>query len=111
MENFSFSSKMARQHITATLSKAGLKENLGENLFWSNEFWPPNSPDLNLMDYFVWGVIEREVNKKFHENTDSLRAAFVREMTDINSVHVKRTCAAFRPRFEAVIKAEGSWIE
>jgi len=23
------------------------------DMFWSKEFWPPNSPDLNLLDYYV----------------------------------------------------------
>jgi len=27
------------------------------------EFWLPNSPDLNLIDYYVWSVIERVTNK------------------------------------------------
>ena len=88
-----------------------LEENLEENMFWSKEFWPPNSPDLNPMDYYVWGVIEREVNKTFHENTDSLHAAIVDAMANMCSGHVQRACAAFRPRLEAIIKAEGSWIE
>ena len=53
----------------------------------------------------------REFTKKYHENTDLFRADFVREMTDMNSVHVKRARAAFRPRLEAVIKVRGRWIE
>ena len=30
---------------------------------WSKEFWPPNSPDLNPLDFYVWGVVERVTNK------------------------------------------------
>jgi len=29
-------------------------------MFWSKEFWPPNSPDLNPMNFYVWNVIERD---------------------------------------------------
>ena len=36
------------------------------NMFWSKDFWPPNSPDLNPLDYYVWGVIERHTNKCRH---------------------------------------------
>ena len=25
--------------------------------------WPPNSPDLNLMDYYVWGAVEKDANR------------------------------------------------
>ena len=31
--------------------------------FTSPNVWPPNYPDLNLIDYYVWGMIEREANK------------------------------------------------
>ena len=24
--------------------------------------WPPNSPDLNLMDYYVWGDVKKDTN-------------------------------------------------
>jgi hypothetical protein len=36
-----------------------------ENLpfFWEKEVWPPSSPDCNSMDYFVWGVAERDTNR------------------------------------------------
>ena len=25
--------------------------------------WPPNSPDLNPMDYYVWGIVEKDFNR------------------------------------------------
>jgi hypothetical protein len=36
-----------------------------ENLpfFWEKEVWPPSSPDCNPMEYFVWGVAERDTNR------------------------------------------------
>ena len=39
-------------------------------------FWPPNSPDLNPLDYYVWSVIERITNKSLHPNVTSLRTAY-----------------------------------
>ncbi|XP_059096778.1 uncharacterized protein LOC131891263 [Tigriopus californicus] len=30
--------------------------------FWSKDFWPPSSPDLNPLDFFVWRVMEKEIN-------------------------------------------------
>ncbi len=38
--------------------KASLKNH------WSQEIWPPSSPGCNPLDYFVWCVFEREVNKQ-----------------------------------------------
>ena len=31
--------------------------------FWAPELWPPNSPDLNPMDYCIWSVLEQLVYK------------------------------------------------
>ncbi|KYM81997.1 hypothetical protein ALC53_07545, partial [Atta colombica] len=35
----------------------------------------PNNPDLNLLDYYVWNVVERVINKSRHLNVTSLRTA------------------------------------
>ena len=39
--------------------------------------WPPNSPDLNPLDYCVWSIIEKKVDKHPHNTKDSLKAAIV----------------------------------
>ncbi|XP_076226776.1 uncharacterized protein LOC143174895 [Nomia melanderi] len=55
---------------TSHLVKNWLSDNV--DMFWSKDFWPPNSPDLNPLDYYVWGVIERHGNKCRHSNVNSL---------------------------------------
>ena len=37
---------------TTKIVQAWCKDNLKS--FWSKEFWPPSSPDLNLMDFGIW---------------------------------------------------------
>ena len=27
--------------------------------------WPPNSPDCNLFDYYLWGAVKKEINETF----------------------------------------------
>ena len=34
--------------------------------------WPPSSPDLNLLDYFVWSYVENITNMTFHNTKASL---------------------------------------
>ena len=36
--------------------------------------WPPNSPDLNPVDYKVWSVMQKKVYKKRIKDIDELRA-------------------------------------
>jgi len=36
--------------------------------FMSPEMWPPNSPDLNPMDYSIWGILqERVYRSRIHD--------------------------------------------
>jgi len=55
---------------TSHLIQNWLSDNI--DMFWSKEFWPPNSPDLNSLDYYVCSV-ERVTNKSRHPNVTSLR--------------------------------------
>ena len=32
------------------------------SVYTSPNVWPPNSPDLNPMDYYVWGAVEKDTN-------------------------------------------------
>ena len=72
--------------------------------------WPPKSPDLNPLDYYVWNVVEM-INEHPHNTKDSLKAAIVRVMPDMNKEPLIRACNQFRPHIEAVIGATGGFIE
>ena len=86
-----------------------MSENLHDHI--TPNMWPPSSPDLNPLDYYVWGVVERETNKHPHITPDSLRAAITRVMTHMDEDHLIRACKCFRQRIEAVIAAEGDFID
>ncbi|UYV77127.1 RPL19 [Cordylochernes scorpioides] len=45
---------------------------------WGLDIWPPNSPDCNPHDYYVWGVVERDVNKAPHTTIQSVKKQFTR---------------------------------
>ncbi|CAK9807113.1 Transposable element Tcb1 transposase [Anthophora quadrimaculata] len=94
---------------TSHLVQNWLSDNV--DMFWSKDFWPPNSPDLNPLDYYVWGVIERQTNKCRHPNVNSLRAAIESEFATIKHDQLKSACSRFRARIEQVIEAEGGYIE
>ena len=51
---------------TSHVAQNWLNENA--HMFWLKDFWPPNSPDLNPMDYYVWRALERMTNRKPHDN-------------------------------------------
>ena len=73
--------------------------------------WPPSSPDLNPLDYFVWSYIENITNMTSHNTKASLIAAIRQVFAKLPLALVEKACSQFRIRIKAVIKAEGGYIE
>ena len=73
--------------------------------------WPPSSPDLNPLDYFVWSYVENITNMTIHNTKASLIAAIRRVFAELPPALVKKACSQFRIRIETVIEAEGGYIE
>ena len=72
---------------------------------------PPSSPDLNLLDYFVWSYVENISNTTSHNTKASLIAAICRVFAELPPALVKKVCSQFQIRIETVIEAEGGYIE
>ena len=73
--------------------------------------WPPSTPDLNPLDYFVWSYVENITNMTSHNTKASLIAAIHRVFAKLPPALVKKPCSQFRIRIEAVIEADGGCIE
>ncbi|UYV72942.1 hypothetical protein LAZ67_10001239, partial [Cordylochernes scorpioides] len=71
---------------------------------WGPDIWPPNSPDCNPLDYYVWGVVERDVNKAPHTTIQSVKKAVHTVMTQMDKVIVAKACASFRTRLRDCFK-------
>jgi len=48
--------------------------------FIGPDLWPPNSPDLNPVDYKIWGVVQQRVYKCCVSNVDELKQRLVEVM-------------------------------
>ena len=94
---------------TANRTQEWCQQNL--HMTWTKDIWPPNSPDLNPMDYYVWGAVESKVNE--HPLTDraALQAKIVEVMGQMKRDEVARACQRFRTRLLGVIRARGGYIE
>ena len=73
--------------------------------------WPPSTLNLNLLDYFVWSYVENITNMTSHNTKASLIAAIHWVFAELPSALVEKACSQFRICIEAVIEAEGSYIE
>ena len=71
----------------------------------------PSSPDLNPLDYFIWSYVENITNMTSHNTKASLIAAIRRVFTELPPALVEKASSQFQIRIEAVIEAEGGYIE
>ena len=73
--------------------------------------WTPSLPDQNPLDYFVWSYVENITNMTSHNTKASLIEAIRRVIAELPPALVEKACSKFRIRIEAVIEAEGGYIE
>ena len=81
------------------------------NNFVPFSHWPPSSPDLNPLDFFVWTCIENITNMTSHNTKVSLITAIHWVFAELPPALMEKACSQFQIHIEAVIEAEGSYIE
>ena len=94
---------------SAKMTQDWLRARLPE--FFEKEVWPPSSPDCNPLDYFFWSECERETNAAPHTSVASLKAKITAVMAKMDRDTVAKACHRFRTRLEAVVAANGDFIE
>ena len=78
---------------------------------WLKEMWPPSSTDCNPLDYFMWVIVEREVNKCPHITLASLKAMTSDVMTDLDREVFIHAGKKFQSWIEAVMEDTGVFIK
>ena len=73
--------------------------------------WPPHSPDLNPLDYVMWGAIEAIVWQNKIQTMDELKTAIVRVWEEFPQATINRSLDSFRKRLKLVVEADGGNIE
>jgi len=79
--------------------------------FISAEVWPSESPDLNLLDYKLWAILEDMACRKRHNNLDSLKRSLVKTAAEIALETVRAPIAEWPERLKACVGAEGGHFE
>ena len=86
---------------------------LSNNFFdyTSPNIWPPNSPDCNPCDYYLWGAVERQTNRTSCNGKDELIARIKAVFSNLPRGQVLTACSRFRGRLERVLEADGGFFE
>ena len=77
----------------------------------NNGEWPPNSPDLNVMDYSIWSILEAEACSKPHQSVESLKKSLVAAWNKIPQDVIDRAVDDFPTRLQKCIDAQGGHFE
>jgi hypothetical protein len=75
------------------------------------QLWPPNSPDLNPVDYHIWSALEERVYRSRIRDVDQLRARLVEEWQLFDQNIVDRAIKQWRPRLRSCVREQGGHFE
>lgn len=74
--------------------------------------WPPNSPDLNPVDYAVWGALQELVyRQQSFKSVAELKQAIVAAWQRLSQAFIDRSINQWRSRLECVLQQNGGHIE
>jgi len=73
--------------------------------------WPPTSPDLSPLDFFVWGVVKDAVYSKKPTSIDQLQNEIVNAFQQISIDLYKKVCRSVESRLHKCIQADDSHFE
>ena len=106
--NYVFQQDGAPAH-TSRRTQEWLDANLQE--LWTKDMWPPQSPDLNPLDFSIWATLEDSACKKPHPLVPALRRSIVRSWDKMTASYIKKTCQAFRRHLQEVATLRVGHIE
>ena len=73
--------------------------------------WPPNSPDLNPVDYRIWGILQERVYKTRIRDVDHLKERLVEEWVKFDQGIIDGSIGQWRKRLRACVAADGGHFE
>ena len=74
--------------------------------------WPPNSPDLNPLDYCIWSLITAgTAGKACPSSVETLKRQVNYAWRSMDPEKIRAACRGFRPRLQRCLAAEGSFFD
>ena len=99
---------MEAKNIWARIIQQWCQDNFQR--FWPECFRPPSSI-LNVMDFFIWGILARKACEKPNTNVESIKRNLKKVWADLDEETIRNCCASAHKRLEAVLEAEGGYVE
>jgi hypothetical protein len=84
---------------------------LGRGTPWKKDMWPSASPDLNPLDYSVWGILEQRLGTKRFKSVPQLKRALRQAWRTFTPEELARIVGQFPRRLDACVEARGGNFE
>ena len=75
--------------------------------FIARKDWPSTSPDLNVLDYFIWGYVQKKVNEMKPETLLDLQLAIEQCVGNVPLGLVQKAIDGFYNRCKLCVDQEG----
>src|SRR6218665_324106 len=66
------------------------------------DHWPANSPDLNPVDYRIWGLIQERVYQTAIPDIDELKELLIVVWAELRQSVIDKAIGQWRPRLRAM---------
>jgi len=73
--------------------------------------WPPNSRDLNPVDYKIWGLMQEHVYKSLINDVHELKQQLVETRTGMQQRVIHEAVEEWQKRLQLCVSAEGGQSE
>lgn len=73
--------------------------------------WPPRSPDLNMLDFYLWGELQHRVNKIENLSVEEVQQNVEEEMDDIEPRTLRKVHLNLFKRLRLCIQEDGGLFE
>ena len=109
-DEFTFQQDGAPAH-SAHQAQDWLQQNCPD--FIRKDEWPPNSPDLNPLDFCVWGIMLNQYEKCIPKPATllELKAVMQSIWDELPQNTIQKTVLSFRKRLQACIRSDGGHFE
>ena len=79
--------------------------------FIAPDLWPPNSPDLNPVDYKVWGTMQQRVYQTKVQDIDDLKQRLIDVWNSLEQNVIDDAIDQWRLRLRSCVRAKGGHFE
>ena len=95
--------------VLVTLSPITMLQRDAKSL--SSEMWPPSSPDLNLVDYSIWGILQDRVYRSRIHDVKELKERQLSEWRLLDHTIITAVIAQWRNHLNAYVRMNGGHFE